>query len=579
MKLHRATIPLSFAIAAATFFAVPGLRWIIVREMQNRLGVTFDSDSTTLALSNGVLQVQGARVSRMSPEGESSLTIDSATLQILHQPLLSRRIDVNGAVFEGVQYPDLEEPASSLSPSIDQRASQPHDLNWFPPSLLGGSGDQIYRELGEGSNLDQQSKEVENRWMATFDAIELDRIVLDKRVQALQSLPIDSSNPLRNVELIQKAVEESNLIQAELTRLQSRIDSAHQAYMQDKRGLDEVKLTDTRMLTQKLSSGPMDSSYIAQSILIELSRQILRRIEQQASLGTSPMDALTLSQPSNTAKRGQEFLFQGTGVPPLLQVRKAQWSGQAQIGSRQYEIQGKLKGLASDQQANWPMQLVASIRSGEESIQCTAYRTASISAPADTIEILAKNLGLEQWSLSNQQGMQLVCRGNPIQASYRKMTLESDTRIELEITQLQTDLGLQSANSAAGDRVSKLISGALSSVGGWKISAEIHGDYHVDSNWSFDSDLKAPLESSLREAVRAEIALHETQFRQRYQANAKTQQESLDLKIAMKESESRTRLAALRESLQTANSRSISRLELRTPTRQAQAPDLQSLKR
>ena len=579
MKLHRATVPISFALVIAMFFAVPGLRWVIVREMQDRLGIRFDSDTTTLSLSNGVLQVEGARVSHMTATGEATMTIDSASLQLATQPLLSRRIDVERAVFEGVRYPNEEEPLSSLSTSVDQEPSQPHAMNWFPPSLLGGSGDQIYRELEEGSNLEQQSHEVENRWLATFDAIELDRVALDNRVKALQSIPIDSSNPLRNVELIQKAVEESNLIQAELNRIQSRIDSAHQAYLQDKRSLEEVKLTDTQMLTQRLSTGPLDSSYIAQSILIELSRQVLRRIEKASSLGIAPMNLFDHTGQTNSKSRGQDFVFQGAGISPLFQVRKAQWNGTAKIGKSVYDVEGKLKGLASDDQSNWPMQLVALIRSEKESIQCTAYRTASISMPSDTIEVIANNLGYEHWSLSNQQGMQLVCRGNPIQASYRKMTLESDTRIELEITQLQTDLCLNSASSPAGQRLSKVISSTLSQVGGWKMVAEIHGDPEVDSNWSFESDLRTPLESSLREALSSEIALHESQFRQRFQATAKTQQESLDLKMAMKESESKSRLMALRESLQTVTAKSISRLELRNPTRQAQTPDLQNLKR
>ena len=308
MMLRQLLVGSSLALAGCWLATGPGMRWLLLREANQQLSV----EATVLGAAThnlqGSLALQQLELADSSADSPK-VKIDRLVAQFSPSDFCRRRLRIRAAAIQGAHFTDMPEvPTSLVSPS--QEHLTVHQQDWFPSGLLGGISDPIYR-VPQVTRFEDPSLEAASQaWMAKLAKLEEERHQVEMQLDALPHLQPDMANPLRDQSTAKQGSEQARALGDRLLKLQLQMEQLNQQFKEEQ--LQRMRQSKQKLIASRESGmvNSLDSTQIAHSMLIEMSRSILERMRDFSIAGAFPLpkpsaNAATKNPPAG--KRGYEY--------------------------------------------------------------------------------------------------------------------------------------------------------------------------------------------------------------------------------------------------------------------------------
>lgn len=517
MDWRQGILGTSLALAGGWLALGPGMRSLMLHEWGSAFDLSVRVHGTAQHDLRGRMELQSLELNSQQ-QPENSIQVERFLGVYSPADFLCRRVSFKAASLQGTHYQPRPEPSTILT-RLDTEAQLAHQKDWFPDSLLGTTGDRIYRELESESRLDVESQKSEAMWLTQLEKLEAERFTIESQLNALPNLGREGANPLRDQVVAKEASEKARQLGDRLVKLQYQKEQLALQYKEDRLALLQSKRKTLVSKSEERLAGSLDSHAIAQSMLIEMTRSVLTRLNEFAAVGGFPIPRPDTSQssllsPANgSPKRGTMILTTTKAEKSPFFLGKAKWNGDVRIGDRLYAMEGRVSDLAAgDPTSNAPTHSVCLLRCDQEEILVRSNLAIDVEAGTPKLEISSDQLALSAWQFTNQQGMRIMCQGEPLQVYLILRKEESTDHLQLTISQKHAKFELRSAQGQAAARLADQMTQSLMAVEEWHCHAEVHGSPETDSNWHIDSNLLDVLQKGLHEAIKSEIAMQSKQI-------------------------------------------------------------------
>ncbi|QDS97709.1 TIGR03545 family protein [Adhaeretor mobilis] len=391
-------------IVLAVRFCLDGaLRWAMVAGGESALGAKVEIAELETKLSEGRITLRGIAAVNPGKTFHNLAEAEEANFQIDMTALLHKRVVVTDGTISGLQFDTPRETDGALEiVEVEEEETGPSVLDPLK-TAAGEYGAQWADNLSKKLETDLESslesprvaKELQERWPAEYETLQ--QRVKDLQVRGKEiekSFREVKSNPLRNLDRLQKLEQELQSTEQELKSLTAKIQSLPKQVEDDRKLVDAARKNDEAFVRKMLHLEDLDGDQLSSYLLAEESSGYL-----STAVGwVKRARGLMPEKPEVVRSRGVDVLFIDRQRPKWL-VQKVNLTGNATLGGQELLMSGMLTNASSHPRLlEQPMQIslagqgalecdldVIVDRRGEQAVDTLTFNCPLLAMPSRTL--------------------------------------------------------------------------------------------------------------------------------------------------------------------------------------------------
>lgn len=505
----------------------PLLHWWLVSAGQRVTGAKVDIGRVDASVFTTSLRMRDVQIASPRADRKNLFQADELVLDLDTAALLGRRMVVREGRVSGLEIGARRTTSGRLEgrqqggigiPEVDWSAAG-KQVGEFGTRWLQYAADSLSHQVAQQSETVQLSRELVRRWPAEYGRVEARADALRRRVDQLKQLvQTAQANPLRNLDAIRRAADETHAIEQELRALRDHVRSLQQQAGADREALLAAQQRDLHRVQTALKLENLEPASLSQYLLGPENGQRLAELMSWIEWGRKylPTDD---EEPEADRLRGEDVEFVGIRRTPSLLVQSLVLDGRGRLGGRMLHFKGTAAGLTNDPVGYGKPAFLRLQTTGATQLLVEAVLDRTGEIPHDRMTLTCPQINQPGRTLGDPRQFALdVAPGKLYMMA--SVDLKGDF-LSGRILVRQSDVSLSPTlgEKLGGQQVAARLQDALDEIDQVEVSLDLSGTLHKPQ-WEMHSNLGPQLASAVRGAYQRELDARLAQLAQRVREQA-----------------------------------------------------------
>ena len=491
-------------VAAFVFLAAnPLLRMVIVRSGQAVTGARVDVDRIQTSLGRGHVDLVGFRAADPRRPMRNLFQADRIRLEIDRRALAQRRIVVQRAQIAGFRVGTERTTSGALepSPAASYGTQLADDFADYGRRWLNDAVRRLTQDVQQELQSVALAEELLGRWPQEMDRIEKQADTLKSRVQQLhRQLEDAGENPLRNAASYQQAIAELAALGNEIGQVRGDVNRIGQQFLMDQEAITTAKAHDLALLKEKMDLPVLNGEDLTEYLLGPEASERITAILDWMQWGRRLLPTV---QAHTTAlrHRGEDVWFRGLRPAPEVLLETLVLTGTGQRNGRSFNLEGTLRGLASQPQyLDRPTELVIQT-SGDNSLSIQAMFDASATERRDRMVIRCEHWPHAARTFGDPRQLAVTLPADEVRLWVLLDLVDDQLSGEVVLKRNAAELDARLGDEFCCTEVADLLKRTVKRISRIEASIALRGTLD-HPQWTLRSNLGHELAGGLRDSVR-----------------------------------------------------------------------------